>query len=406
MPLAPDSDALIVLLVCGAVIALWRIVRTRHVLVRVLCSLLIFVLAFTTGLAAVNVWFGYYRTWSAVGTDLTGGPAAESVSLPLPGSSAGPLPVVPAVSAAGAGRARLLTVTLPGAQSGIARKGYVWLPPQYGEAAFAHTQLPVLELLHGYPGRPADWLTGLNLTRVLGDEIAAHRLGPMVIVLPTINPASWPGSQECTDAVDGARDATYLGVDVPQDIARSFRVLPPGASWAIGGFSTGGYCAAMLALRAPRSFGAVMDLDGYLHPQEGGFLPRRFHGDVAAESGYDVPTLLAADAHGPLPAFYLMSGSGNRADEADAVTLAHLLDRRESVPLLVEHGAGHTFYAWADALPAALDWVWHQIAPPALQRAVPTVDPAVPGRADVSVPLTPLQRLSALIGNVSVRPRS
>lgn len=406
MPVAPDSNALLALLVVGAVLALWRIVRTRRVVVRVLCGLLVFLLAFATGLVSVNDWFGYYRTWSALGTDLSGGPAAESVALPLPSRGGGPLPVLPAVSAAGAGHARLLSVTLPGAQSGITRKGYVWLPPQYGEAAFAHTRFPVVELLHGYPGRPADWITGLALTRVLSAEIAARRLGPMVIVLPTINPADWPGSQECTDEVDGPRDATYLGVDVPADIARSFRVVPPGPSWAIGGFSTGGYCAAMLALRTPRAFGAVVDLDGYLHPSEGGFLPRRFRGDTAAETRYDVPDLLAADARGPLPAFYLMSGSGNRADEADADALARLLSAREYVPLVVEHGAGHTFYAWADALPAALDWIWHQVAPPALQRAVPTLDPALPGRADVTVPLTPLQRLSAVLGNVSVRPRS
>jgi S-formylglutathione hydrolase FrmB len=286
---------------------------------------------------------------------------------------------------------------LAGARSGISRNAYVWLPPQYGEPAFAHTELPVLELLHGYPGRPSDWLTGLRLSAVLDEELAAHRIGPMVVVMPTINPASWPGSQECTNEVGGPQDATYLAVDVPADIAHAFRVVPPGPSWGIGGFSTGGYCAAMLALRNPASFGAIVDLDGYLHPSEGGFLPRRFRGDLAAESGYDVADLFAHDAHGPLPAFDIVTGSGVRADEQDATALAQLVRTRESVSLVVERGAGHTFYAWADALPSALDWAWRAIAPLGLQRAVPTFDPAIPGRADVRVVTHPLDRISTVL---------
>jgi hypothetical protein len=34
----------------------------------------------------------------------------------------------------------------------------VWLPPQYFEAAYAHTKFPVVELLSGTPGTPQTWL--------------------------------------------------------------------------------------------------------------------------------------------------------------------------------------------------------------------------------------------------------
>ena len=372
---APDSYSLIAALFIGALIALFRVAHAHNVASRIGFGAVALTLAFVAGIAQVNTYFGYNRSWSALATDLSGGPKAEQITLP---SATTARDRIVTFSASSPGRSRLLTVRLAGARSGISRQAYVWLPPQYDNPAFAHTQFPVLELLHGYPGRPRDWLTGLRLSTVLNDELAARHIGPMVVVMPAINPAHEPGSQECTDEVAGPLDATYLSEDVPSDIAHHFRVAPPGPSWGIGGFSAGGYCAAMLALRNPASFGAVIDLDGYLHPSEGGFLARRFRGDLAAERAYDVINLLLRDAHGPLPAFDIVTGTEVEADLQDANALAQLLRARETVSFTIERGAGHTFYAWEQALPNALDWAWKNIAPLSLQRAVPTLDPAVP----------------------------
>ncbi len=375
--LEPDSLALLVilLLVAGAAVRLATL-RPRFPGHRILAGGVALGLAFAAGILDVNRHYGYYRTWGDLVTDLTGGPQVDT---DVAAASTTKSPAAPASGPAG----RLVQLPLPGPLSQLSRTGYVWLPPGYPALAAAGTQLPVLMLVHGSPGRAADWITALHIDRVLDLETDRHRIGPMVVVLVPAN-AVRKEREECVNAVDGVQDGTYVAEDIPTDIAARFDVPPPGASWGIGGFSSGGYCAANLALQHPSSFGAVIDLDGYLRPSESGVEGQLFHGDVAAENANDIVRELQRGVPSPLPAFFLASGN-DREDEGDALLLQKLLDRHESVPLLVEHGAQHSFYAWEAALPGSLDWAWHTLATPALQRQFPTLNPATPGRADVAV---------------------
>ena len=50
---------------------------------------------------------------------------------------------------------RIDTVTIAGASTGLTSQGYVFLPPQYFQPAYAHKNFPGVEVFTGYPGHPS-----------------------------------------------------------------------------------------------------------------------------------------------------------------------------------------------------------------------------------------------------------
>ncbi len=357
----PNSPALVVLLVLGAVALLVTLVRNGQVAVRVTCGVCALSMAAVAGMAMVNDYYGYYQTWTQVGADMSGTYDA------MPATTA---------SASGPSRSttgRIETVQLPGKLSGINRSGLVYLPPEYFDPRYAHTDFPVLELIHGTPGDPSTWVVHLGIDAVMNQLIAQHLTGPMILVMPTMNVGT--DYQECVDA-PGALDDTYITQDVRDDIAARFRVSAIAAEWGIAGFSSGGYCAANLALRHPADFGAAGIMDGYFRPQDGP-AAKALHYDATAEAAND-PLLEAATAGrngGPLPAFWMSAGASDAGDLAGVRAFTAALHGVEAVPVYQVPGAGHNFYAWEPALPYFLQWAWTQLAPPDLRVQFPLAGP-------------------------------
>ncbi|GAC1322252.1 MAG: hypothetical protein NVSMB13_00370 [Mycobacteriales bacterium] len=246
------SVTLLVLLMAGAIALVVGavVVRGWRRATLGLCAVLLLA-AF--GLADLNRHFAYYRSWR----DLLGVHSPDLVAAPIrvTGASASGRS---STEAAGEdklprpqrGHGELIQMTFPGERSGIPRSGFVYLPPQYFDRAFAKVRFPVVELLHGSPGGPSDWVLGLNPEQVLDAEIAAERAGPMVLVIPDSN-GTRLRSTECVDAVRGEKNDTYLTQDVVAAVRDRFRVVPTG--WGIEGYSTGSYCAANSRCAIPTS---------------------------------------------------------------------------------------------------------------------------------------------------------
>jgi enterochelin esterase-like enzyme len=353
----PNSPFLLVLLLLGAGGLLYALVRYRHLAIRIGAGTLALALAMCAGILVVNNYYGYYQSWSAMVTDLsgtyTGYPATAVSTSKLPQPKAG----------------KIELVQLPGKRSGINRGGLVYLPPQYFEPKYAHTDFPAVELLHGTPGSPSAWIVHLDLstiaTRLLDDRL----IGPMILVMPTMSVGR--DFQECVDA-PGALDDTYITDDVRADIEARFRVSDIAADWGIGGYSSGGYCAANLALRHPADFGASAAMDGYFRPQDGP-AAKALHDNAAAEAVND-PLTAAAKAGrdgGTVPSFWLSVGTGDAGDVAAARAFAAELHAVEAVTIYQVPSAGHNFYAWEPAIPYLLQWMWTQIAPPQLRVQFP-----------------------------------
>ena len=371
----PDSRLLVVALLVLAMAAVVGVMKLRLLAVRLVSGLLAIVLSATAGIAIVNDYYAYYQTWSQLSADF-GGSYSGFTSAPIAART------VPE-----RGHGRVEVVTLAGARSGISRRGLVYLPPQYFQPAYAHTVFPVVELLRGTPGTPRNWVEQLHVAHVLDHLVATHRMGPVVAVMPTMSVGSH--FEECVDA-PGALDDTYVTQDVRTDVQARYRVSRDPAEWGVAGYSSGGYCAANLALRHRSLWGAAGIMDGYFRPGDGP-AAAALHFDHAAEAAND-PLLeareLASGVH-PLPSFWVMAGTGDSGDYAGAKAFLRALHGVEAVPLHREPSATHNFTAWRSADPTMLSWMWTQLAPPDLRVQFPltgssTVRHVVPHRHAVT----------------------
>jgi enterochelin esterase-like enzyme len=327
--------------------------RTGKLALQIGAGVLSFVVAALFGMAAVNKFYDYYQTWGDLYNDVTGTQAGVT-SLPNLPSHENLQKAVGGPDASRVGR--LLSVQLPGPQSHISRTGLIYLPPQYFQSRYGGYRFPVVELIHGSPGKPYDWVGALHVTRALSGLITQHRAQPMVLVMPDVNGGEDAAASQCLDEMSGPKDDTYVSIDVPSDVIATFRVQPQGAHWGIGGYSEGGFCATNLALRHPYRYGAAASMSGYFQP-----LPERgvdqFGGNPAARLAND-PMWLAETHQGsaPVPAFWLMAGSSDRGDVLSAQTMATLLARIARPQVVLVPRVSHTFAAWIPALPQMLAW--------------------------------------------------
>ncbi len=357
--LGPDSRLLTVLLVIASAGLLAAAIRYRLLPVKVLCGALSIMMAMTGGIAAVNYYYGYYKTWGALWADVHGGTG-----------DLGTISAATTTTTTALASGRFGWTTLPGKLSGYNRRALVYLPPQYGQARYADVRFPVAELFHGTPGTPLSWDSVLQINRVADTLIARHIIGPMVLVMPSIN-GSGRDYQDCVNG-PGVSDETYLTRDVRADMLARYRVSADPYEWGAGGYSSGGYCAANLALRHPGSFGAAAVIEGYFQAADGP--AGAALNDTGSLETANSPLNLAerlTPGSGPVPAFWVAAGTNDGADYRPATAFTAALNRIEQVPFVKLSNARDTGNAWQAALPTALAWMWQQLAPPDLRVMFP-----------------------------------
>jgi poly(3-hydroxybutyrate) depolymerase len=359
---APTSSSVVVLLLLACAALLFAVMRARFWVVQVAAGVGVVALGVTTGVVAVNDYFGYYTSWSEAYAGTFGGATAtkDTIDTRQTGSA----------SIRGG---RVVSINLPGHDSGINRRGLVYLPPQYGMPQYRTVRFPVVELMHGTPGSPRSWTVEFDLARTVDTLLAQRAIGPMVFVMPDVTQGQ--SQQECLNYA-GVRDDTYVSHDVVADVEHRFRVTHDRSQWAAVGYSSGGYCAANLALRHRHDYGAVASLDGYYWPADGPAI-RRLAGDPIAQRQNDplgiVETLRTGTV--PMPQFWVSAGTGSADDYHSAKAFVTALSRFEGVTFVAQPGANHNFYAWRDQLQQALRWVWSAVTPPALRVEFPTGGP-------------------------------
>lgn len=356
---SPQGPVIFLVLVGGFGGLVLLLVRVGKLLPRLLASASAFVLAAVFGMAAVNRFYDYYQSWGDLYDDVTG---RQPGVVALPTLGKGSATQVLRDTGDRAKKGLLLDMVLRGSRSGISRHGLVYLPPQYFQPAFASTRFPVVELLHGAPGAPTAWERILHTSEVYRRLLGKHQAQPAVLVAPDVNGGDTAPSQQCLDVANGPRDDTYISTDVPDALAAAVRVQPRGPHWAIAGYSEGGFCAANLALRHPRWFGAAAVMSGYFQP-----LPVQgvdpFNGDARARLDND-PLWLAEQLRPgrPVPAFWLMAGKDDHGDVTGARSFKAVLGRQQpGVPFVLIPRARHSFAAWIPALPRMLEWTTGRI---------------------------------------------
>ncbi len=377
--LEPQSTALFILLVVIFGGLMWATIFARHTAFRVLAACLAFLPAMLFGVLAVNKYYGYYQTWGAVMADLSNRGVSAASQVPdvalTRGSQPGTLDGSRSHLKLAQQEGYTLRLMVAGPHSGITRVVYVYLPPQYFQPRYQAYRFPVVELVHGQPGKPEDWISVVGATDTFDRLLQEKRAQPAVLVMPDAN-GDRRISLQCLNQVGGPQDLTYLAVDLPNQIAHMLRVQRPGSAWGVAGYSEGGFCAANMALRYPHRYGFAAVLSGYFKPFDNQLadpvrLVSPFGGNLRLEAeNTPLEEVQMLPAGAVIPRFWLGAGAADRQDVANAeVFWQELRLRQGNVPLTLTAGGGHTMTTWRAQVPSMLTWMTQGLARAAQQQA-------------------------------------
>lgn len=259
-----------------------------------------------------------------------------------------------------------------------AQSTYLYLPPGY--RAGTGLRYPVLYLYGGWPGRSTDWLVAGRIRGVMDDLIAAGRIEPMIVVLPDTTLGGFHDT-ECLDAVDGPRMESFLTGTLVRYVDIHFRTLADRSGRALGGMSSGGYCALNLGLHHTDAIGAIAALEPYPSPG-GGPESSALRDDPALVRRNaltdHVPTMRFA---GPVPVFLDWPEHASASERADNRRLAALLRTRGQSVTTATEPTSHTWHQAQYAAPAMLEFVSAHLARPTrvpVSSAEPATAPGAP----------------------------
>jgi enterochelin esterase-like enzyme len=225
------------------------------------------------------------------------------------------------------------------------RASAVYLPPGYD----ASQRYPVLYLLHGLVGSPAEYYRALHLADHV-DGMIASGVQPFIVVMPVggqvvdPNGGEWAGPWE-----------DYIVDDVVPWVDRHLSTIPSPQGRALEGLCAGGYGSIDIGLRHPGLFGTLGSWEGYFAPFRDGPFVHATAADLAAHD----PQLLVREEAPVLRRdgirFYVSAGGNHgqilsrwTVDFARELTQLHLPHR---LWLLPRSQRGHF---WSATLPSAL----------------------------------------------------
>jgi enterochelin esterase-like enzyme len=269
----------------------------------------------------------------------------------------------------------LVSIFVPGVRSGLpGAPASVYLPAAYGDPAYANRSFPVVELVSGYPGSPQSWIGVLHVVAMLDSLMQLGSTVPFIAVMPTSN-LKMPRDTECVNAIGGAQVDTYLASDVRSAIDSAFRADSSGQQWGVMGYSTGGYCAANLAMRHPTEFRVAVSLSGYDRTAIDSQTGNLFRGSTIVANLND---LVWRAKHLPNPNIDILLFA--TLQEPSSVRDVRRFEQAARPPLqlwdVILPRGGHNRYTWISEMPTAFGWMSRYLASPLLP--VPSVDGLLP----------------------------
>ena len=325
---------------------------------------------------AANNWGAFYSSWSdLLGTDQGGGPVAISGSTVLPSGTASSAhssvqvqsskPVdlqLPKVKDQNGGT--LEQVSIHGARTGMTEPGFVYLPPQYSQTAYARTAFPVIVVFTGYPGNATNLVTRMKYPTVAAQAIEEKQMRPTILVMmrPSVE---MPRDTECQDVPNGPQAETFFTKDLHQAVASHYRVESRSAAWGLIGDSTGGYCALKIAMRHPEAYRVATSLSGYYKSAVDDTTGDLFGGSRHLENENNLMWRLKHLTHPPVSLLVSSSKKGEGDYKATLAFAAAATYPTNASTLILPEG-GHNFTTWNRETPAALRWMSARLSPPAL----------------------------------------
>ena len=295
----------------------------------------------------------FYASW----TDLLGGNGGYTLASAAPIPTITPpgtiltLPIGQATSSGGL----IVDEIVHGTESDATGHIITVLPREFVRAARGHS-LPtnfagfhVIEFFPGYPGVPDTWIHALDLVRNLEKAQNAGLIGPTIAVIPaiTVKPRQ---DTECLDFANGPKVETWLTVDVPSYVTSRFGITSP--HWGVTGYSTGGWCAAMVGMLHPDRYTATGVIAGYFHPQFDTQVGTWERNSLLAK--YDV--IGRAKNHPPATDVLVVTSTQDRAGRADSLQFIASAHPPLRVTELSLNQGGHNTSVWRGIEPPLFQW--------------------------------------------------
>jgi Putative esterase len=311
--------------------------------------------------AAINSYFLFYGSWGELlGTQHenaqikhSDGAGAVSPANPLGRSLSGLVDSQHRKDPAKYGQ--LESISIPGVRTGFVQHAYVLLPPEYFQPRFQKRTFPVALMITGYPGSTKSLVTRLKLPDFVRKGVAAHKLTPTIYVMitPTVSP---PRDTECTDVPAGPKVATYFGQDVPEALAGSYRVAPNRNGWGIMGDSTGGYCAAKIAMMFSDRYSAAVNMSGHFHAIKDLTTGDLWGGSPTLRNEND---LIWRIQHMPPPPISLLITSAEKGERSypQAKQFISLVRPPMRLDTLILKSGGHNYQTYGEVFPSVLEWM-------------------------------------------------
>jgi enterochelin esterase-like enzyme len=362
-------SALVVITVTAffAVVAWWPSVAHRgpgRVLARMGMLLSVNFLVLLSAATLLNAQYLFYADWSDLKGAFTapptvtalseGGEAGRAARTKVRGEAAHLTSGSPTLPKGTKAKSGVISYKVKGPASGVTGSVVVELPAGYSDPAKAHTRYPVIEAFQGYPGTAETWTERMDIGGAIAARVAAGRMRPAMVVIPQIQ---IPLGVD-TECVNGGRGTpqveTWLAKDVPNWVAKNFRVATDRQSWTSIGLSVGGYCAAMVATLHPAQYASAIVLGGYFRPEFGAFYQPYRPGSALAKR-YDLVALAKRDA---IPvAIWLETSHSDPVSYASSAAFMKASKAPMAVDATVLQHAGHRLSLWKGLLPQALNWL-------------------------------------------------
>ena len=229
------------------------------------------------------------------------------------------------------------------------RDVWVWTPPL---GKLDRSSLPVVYMLHGWPGSPASMISGIvkPLTTAF-----AHGAKPFIAVFPDGNAKTHVDSEWADSYDKRAMIETWITTKVIPAV-ESDRIRSS-QERAIIGFSMGGYGAAIIGLHHPELFTQIATMAGY-------FIVDDLTGAFGSNKTTQTPSTYLNRAN--QFTWFLAEGKDDYTlpIRGQAANWATKLKKVKAKYLLQRPSGGHSFTFVADEVPLIAKWlVWPPPSP-------------------------------------------
>ena len=210
--------------------------------------------------------------------------------------------------------------------------------------------VPVLYLLHGLSDDCTIWERRTSIERYATEKGIA-------VVMPEVRRSFY------ADEAVGEQYWTFVAQELPQLIARTFRVSTAREDTFVAGLSMGGFGAFKLALNHPERFAAAASLSGAVDPASlsldlntGNLAERVWGGREIAGTADDLLGLLGRRDPAELPALFLDCGTEDQLLDQNERFLATAGEAGVEVTSRLRPGA-HTWDFWDEGIQDVLGWL-------------------------------------------------